>query len=65
MRRIGWRWGLPETPVAAHLICLISWPGFYFDTALSSTAAALPSLLAFDKPDTSSMSSTRRSHRSR
>ena len=39
--------------------------GFYFDTALSSSAAALPSLLAFAKPDTSPSARTGPSPRSR
>jgi 6-methylsalicylate decarboxylase len=38
---------------------------FYFDTALSSSAAALPTLLAFAKPGTSLWGRTGRSRRSR
>jgi len=35
---------------------------FYFDTALSSSAAALPTLLAFAKPGTSYLGPTGPSH---
>ena len=51
MRRTGW----PSAITSGHRAQphRQSWtisPSFYFDTALSSSAAALPTLLAFAKP---------------
>jgi 6-methylsalicylate decarboxylase len=42
--------GIMSDTGRSMLDCLDDFAGFYFDTALSSTSAALPSLLAFAKP---------------
>ena len=49
-RPTGWRWWITSDTGQSITDSLDDLAGFYFDTALSSTVAALPTLLAFAKP---------------